>query len=212
MEDLPFAKREPRFRHQQSQWITRGAFDPTIEESKPLNPQTITCREIQTGVNRKPGLKIQGARIIDGRVDQIVRNKQNLFFDSNFPNYSPSRLPKTAPGATRHGYTPYSYNTTWISNPDPNTSIAPNKEEMFKTSYLDDPVNRLDKQEKKAYEESKYGMIRQRNKHIEDYVNDCDNDIVRHRTDTQNRIRKNRADHLAALEIRHKREKVRFFE
>lgn len=212
MEDLPFAKREPRFRPQPSQWITRGTFDPAIEESKPQNPQTVTTREVQGGIYRKPGLKIQGVRVVDGRVDQVIRNKQNIFFDSNYPKYTQTKLPKTAPGATRHKCTPYTYNTTWISNPDPNTSLAPEKDELFKTSFLDDPVKRYDKKMRYAQEETRFEEIRQRNKHFEDYVNECDIDYKRHRTDTQDRIRKNRADHLAALELRHKREKNKFFE
>ena len=213
MEDLPFAKREPRFKPQQSSWIMRnGAFDPAITESTPQNHQMIQTREIILGNYRHPGIKNPGARVIDSRHDQFARNRQNIFFDSTFPDNPPTRLPRTAPGATRHGMTPYSYNTTWINHPDENTSLYPDKSEMYTTSFLTTDIATADKLNRTKKLEGRLDEKRQRTRHFEEYVAQCEQENLKRRTDTQARIRKNREDHLAALELRHQREKIRFFE
>ena len=213
MDDLPYGRREPRFKPQPSSWITRnGAFESTIVESMPQNTQTIQTRDVMLGNYRHASLKTPTVRIVDSRTDQFARNKQNIFFDSTFPSNPPTRLPRTAPGATRHGMTPYSYNTTWISHADPNTSLAPEKQELYQTSFLQTPVANQDRINRTRHFETVMDVKRQRQEHFEKYVESCENENKQRRECTQERIRHNRNDYLAALELRRKKERIKFYE
>ena len=213
MDDLPFAKREPRFKPQPTSWLARsGAFEPAIVESRPLNRQTISTREVILGTHRNPTLKSPRTKILDSKRDPYLKFRQNVFFDSTMPKTARTILPKTAPGSTRYQNTPWNRSTAWISHADPNTSLAPDPKYLYETSFMSTSVANEAKENRQKHLNATIAAKRERFKHYEEYAHECDIEEMRKRTATQNKIRKNRDEHLAALELRHKTERIKFFE
>lgn len=212
MQDLPYAKREPRIRAQTAVTGMRGPFDPAIEQSVPQNQQMISTRRFQYGVNPSPRLKTNAQVYLDSRIDQLTRNRDNMFSDSTRPIVDLPRLPKTPTATTRHMHTPYSYNTTWIDHPDENTSLAPKKPEMFKTSFLNTPVADQDRIDRAKKTEMTYRWKNTREEQLQNYKDFCDMRINQRYTNTLERMRHDREDYNKALEIRRKREHIHYFE
>ena len=178
----------------------------------PLNSQVSVSRSIQNGTFRGPDIK-SPVRIVDGRVDQVERNRGNIFYDS-LPDASTRRSFSPPPGTrltSRHEHTPYDYNTMWISQPDRNTSSYGAPNETFQTSYMKCPVSDQDKIRNSTIVSARYAALRHNQAHFLEYVDQCDQkkkSIVE--MNTRN-IRRQRADFMDTLNIRKEKEWQRMF-
>jgi hypothetical protein len=158
MDDLPFAKRPPRIRSCPAP-SPHKPFDPVIFHS-PVNKQVLVDRGYQQGNLRQVVMKAE-SRYVDGRVDQVDRNRMNMFDQEGEP--LPQLTQTTAPlpyRATKHGMTPYSYSTYWLSHPPEGSSLAPSRSETWKTSFLAAPFTTLDHQLRAAHVQSRYSALR----------------------------------------------------
>ncbi|EAY01360.1 hypothetical protein TVAG_339880 [Trichomonas vaginalis G3] len=212
MQDLPFAKREPRIRAQTAVTGVRGPFDPAIEQSVPQNQQMISTRRFQYGIKRTPGLKCDSPRFLDSRVDQLARNRENIFFDSTHPKFDNPRLPQTPTATTRHMHTPYTYNTSWIDHPSDNPAMLPRKTDLLKSTFLDTSIANEDKNERRQKLETTLKWKNTREEQLENYKKSCDDMVNKRYTNSLERIRQEREDYGVALEARRKREHIHYFE
>lgn len=201
--ELPFAKKESQ---------VRPCVTPTsckmfgqIVFHSPLNKQNIGGRDFQEGNLRQVQMKAS-VRAIDGRVGKVERNRLNMFRDANI---SPSfTAPPVLETATRHGKTPYTYNTSWIDHPPENTSLHPNKSEKYFTSFLSTPNANADSERRARSTLSKYEAIRYNQEHFRQYVNQIDDTIAATQNKNIEDIRAQRKNHLEALEARNRIEKI----
>lgn len=215
MSDLPFSRRVREVRDCGPP-KPRSVFDDVIFHT-PLNQQTITSRSIQTGTYRARDIK-SPVRRIDGRLDQVERNRENLLFSSpaNVP-YAPQSArttfspPTTRRLTTRHDYTPYDYDTEWISHPSSDTSMAAPPSETFKTSFLATPVSDLDKSNKKLSNEQKFNYLRTSQQHFLDYVDTIDGKKKNQDLNTIKSHRNQESDYFKSLDLRQQHEHIYIF-
>lgn len=211
MEDLPYSIRR-RPTRDCGPPTSHGAFGD-IKCHTPLNRQVTSPRPIQTGTFRSRDIKSQ-PRIIDSRMDQIDRNRENLLFNSTFDrvrtSYQSSRStfspPTTKRLTSRHDFTPFDYSTEWISHPSQNTSLFQNAKETFQTSYLATPNSDIDKQNMKISREQKYNYLRSNIDHHQAYLNEINTKQKSIDEMNKRNIRMQRNDYIEALNLRHKYE------
>ncbi|OHS96009.1 hypothetical protein TRFO_10180 [Tritrichomonas foetus] len=185
----------------------------------PLNTQVSTSRSIQTGTFRGPEVK-SNMRRVDARLDQVERNRENLFFDSSLKD-----LPQTSQSArrsfspptakrltTRHDHTPYDYSTRWISHPDDNTSLYGAPSETFRTSYMATPCSDSDKINREKSINQKYAALRRNQEHFLGMVNSIDQKKKSINEMNTRNIRRQRADFLSTLSIRQEKEFSKIFQ
>lgn len=216
MSDLPFGRRTREVRDCGPP-KPRSVFDDVIFHT-PLNQQCLTSRSIQTGSYRQRDIK-SPVRRIDGRHDQVERNRENLLFSSpaNEATFAPlsARSAFSPPTArrltTRHDYTPYSYDTEWISHPSADTSMAAPPSETFKTSFLATPVSDLDKSNKKLSTEQKYNYLRTNDQHFHDYVATIDGKLKSQDMNTIRSHRNQESDYFKSLDLRQQHEHIYIF-
>lgn len=214
MDSLPFAKRPPR-RPIDTTVRERSAFDP-IDYHRPQNEQQFVPRKRQEGTYNPREMKIT-VRTVDSRRDIVDRDRENLFFDSSRSPSELSKLPKfkqppSIERNTRHMHTPYSYKTDWISHPNKNTSLYPNINEAWKTSFLQSPTRDFDRIRKQKEEQDRFDTIHYFDQKVTNYYNKVDNDIKVADKRLLHNIQYQRGEYNEALERRRIRDKVRFFE
>ncbi|KAK8884042.1 hypothetical protein M9Y10_043145 [Tritrichomonas musculus] len=214
MDSLPFAKRTPR-RPIDTTVRERGVFD-RVDYHRPQNEQQFVPRKRQDGTYNPREMKIT-VRVVDSRRDVVDRDRENLLFDSSRTPSELSRLPrfKDPPSLernTRHLHTPYSYKTGWISHPDRNTSLYPNNDDQWKTSFLQSPSRDLDRIRKQKEEKDKFDTLHYFEQKVTNYYNQVDNDIKVADRRLLHNIQYQRGTYNEALENRRKRDKVKFFE
>ena len=215
MADIPFS-RQPRTPRDCGPPKPRGVLDEIILHT-PLNQQMITSRSIQTGSYRQRDIK-SPVRRIDGRLDQVERNRENLFFASaaNAPYTAQSARttfspPTTRRLTTRHDHTPYDYSTEWISHPNEDTSLAAPPSETFRTSYLATPVSDLDKSNKILSNEQKYNYLRTSQGHFLDLVSTIDSKKKNQDINTIRSHRNQESDYFKSLDLRQQHEHIYIF-
>jgi hypothetical protein len=137
----------------------------------------------------------------------------NMFAENGFAitDHTTARRPALE-RPTKHCNTPYDYSTRWITHPGPESPIAPEPEELYKTSYLAAPNVGRDSRRFAKHAESKYDAIRWNEQRFKETVARMDRKIVDVHEKNMRDIRAQRVGHLAALEARHKLEHYYFFE
>jgi hypothetical protein len=208
---LPFPKRDPPLVHPCPERDPPKPFDQVIFHI-PVNRQMIHDRDYQEGALKQIEMKTK-QRNIDGRLDQCIRNRMNMFRQNGFPILDPTTSRRPAlDRATRHCNTPYGYSTRWISHPPTDSAMAPIPEEIGKTSYLATPNADNDHIKVAQHTESKYNALRWNERKFRETVARADRTIVQVHEKNMRDIRAQRAAHLTALDERHKLEHYHFFE
>lgn len=209
MDQLPFGKREPRVRPCPPP-SEHKVFDPVIFHT-PINSQVTAPRPTQYGNWHQPSLKTS-AKGVDGRLTQLDRNRDNLFFVPYQKPLTPIKPPPEPFMPDRHTHTPYSYSTTWITHPDKNTSLVPKENETFKTSFLVTPNADMDRITRLNHTASKYNSINANEEHFKKYIESIDDTKASKHELNMKDIRQQRKEHLEALEKRHKLEHVHYYD
>ena len=205
---LPFAKREPRVRPS-TQASPHRTFDQVMFHT-PLNQQEITSRTSKEGFVKQVEMKMN-VRNIDGRFDQVKRNRMNMFNEANVVRDRTIKPPPPLERATRHGMTPYHYDTKWINHPPENTSLSPLKNEAYLTSFLEAPNSVYDKNKRAQTSHAKLTSIRNNENKFMSYVESIDNTIKNKDQQNINDIRRQRGRYQSMLEERQKLERIRYF-
>lgn len=188
-----------------------GVFDRAAEASVPLNKQQMATRRFQTGLEREPGLKTNHARFIDSRHNNVYRHRTNIFRDPFQETQFSMMLPQSPQINTRHGMTPYTYSTTWISHPDPDTSLAPKPVDMWTRSLFDTSVKDEEFARKNAHLNSVIDSKRFSGAKHNEYVEECDRTIKLRDRGNLEGIRRQRKQYADAVEERIRHEGIRFF-
>lgn len=210
MDALPFARRQAR---------TRAMPEPAPHHTFgqvmfhcPINKQMIPDRSYQQGTVHQMEMKAP-IKTVDGRLDQLERNRMNMFSTFGEPTVELTQTqspPLTR--STRHGMTPYSYSTYWLTHPPSDTSLSPQKCDYYQTSFLSTDVADRDKQARTALHERRLETKRYSASRIGREVEQWE-EAVRRKDETNIRdIRAQRAAYQAALLERQKTEKIRYFE
>jgi hypothetical protein len=98
---------------------------------------------------------------VDGRLDQVTRNRLNMFEAEGAPIPDPTQTAnRPLIRATRHAFTPYSYSTHWITHPPADSSLAPLPSEAYQTSFLATPFTAIDHEQSASHIRSKYDALR----------------------------------------------------
>jgi hypothetical protein len=154
-------------------------------------------------------------RYVDGRLDQVARNRMNMFADLGFP--IPDSTVTVAPPPerpTKHGRTPYTYSTAWISHPDAGSGLESDEMTMrpqTQTGWVDKMVA-TGHEDKSRHINSVYNAIRYHETKYDDLVTKTDSEIKAARELNWSDIRAQRAAHLKALEIRQRLEKIKSYD
>lgn len=202
--DMPFAQKESKVR---TTTPSSCKMYGQIVFHSPLNRQNIPNREYQEGCVRQVHMKTF-ARTIDSRLNGVDRNRLKMLNQSNATQTFSIKTPQQVEPATRHGKTPYTYNTAWIDHPPENTSLHPNKSESYITSFLSNSNATADLERRSKSALSKYEVIRNNEAHFQEYVNQIDEKIASVHNKNMEDIRAQRKMHLQALEARNRIEKV----
>ena len=210
MDSLPFARRQAR---------TRSIPEPAPRETFgqirfhcPINKQTVPDRTYKQGTIHQTEMKAP-IKAVDGRLDQLERNRMNMFSTFGTPTVELTRTqspPLTR--STRHGMTPYSYSTYWLTHPPKDTSLSPNKCDYYQTSFLSTDVADRDKQARTSLQERRLETKRFSANRIGQEVQQWE-EAARRKDETNIRdIRAQREAYHQALLERQKTEKVRYFD
>jgi hypothetical protein len=142
-------------------------------------------------------------RYVDGRLDQVDRNRMNMFAEQGEP--LPHLTRTTAPlpyRATKHGMTPYSYSTYWISHPPEESSLVPSRSDTWRTSFLATPFTALDHQRRAAHIQSRYSALRYHDTYLRSRAQQMDEAVrIGHERTLQN-LRDQEKVYHDALETR----------
>jgi hypothetical protein len=169
-------------------------------------------RQYQEGDLRQIEMKAW-TRYVDGRLDQVVRNRMNMFEELGLPIPHLARTnPPPIERPTRHCHTPYAYSTRWITHPPEDSALAPEPENEYATSYLTTPNADRDHIRREKHTESKYAALRWNERQFHHTVRKADATIKKIDEKNLRDIRAQRKGHAASLEERHKREHYYFFE
>jgi hypothetical protein len=172
----------------------------------------LSDRQYQEGDLRQIEMKAW-TRYVDGRLDQAVRNRMNMFEELGSPIPNATRTaPPPAERPTRHCHTPYAYSTRWITHAPENSSLAPEPGTEYGTSYLTAPNSERDHVRRSKHTESKYAALRWNERNFHHIVRKADATIRKIDEKNLRDIRAQRIAHAASLEERHKREHYYFFE
>lgn len=209
MDDLPYAKRHPTV------VVTprreRKCFDP-IDYNQPLNKQQFNDRPTQMGAAHPRGLKIN-AKVIDARPDIGERDRINLFNDPYRVHTPQITRPPPPPDFTgRHVSTPYKHTTKWITEPAENTSLAPLKSELFKVVFLNCPTDEEDKIRKSREQKAKLETLHYFDQKNQNYIQQTDKELAIRDKRLLHNYQHQRNAHQDALELRRRREKIRYFD
>ncbi|OHT12458.1 hypothetical protein TRFO_17739 [Tritrichomonas foetus] len=205
---LPYAKRETRVRPGPPP-TPYHMFDQ-INFHKPLNKQQSETHYSQEGHFRQVEMKAS-VRAIDGRLDEVERNRMNMFNEANVVRERTIKQPTSPNRPTRHGMTPYSYSTLWINHPPENTSLSPLKSEAYLTSFLATPNSVMDKSNRAKSSMSKYESIRFNDEKFHSFIEDVDKTIQARHQRNMDDIRLQRGKYQEALEARQRLEKIHYF-
>jgi hypothetical protein len=170
----------------------------------PLNHQTFVDREYEEGNLRQVEMKAE-PNYIDGRLDQGVRNRMNMFSKEGreIPDSTHTIIPPLI-RPTHFAYTPYTQNTYWISHPPADSSLAPEKSEEFKTSFLATPFTSFDHERRARHIQSKYDALRANDAAFHERVNAMNTAWQVGRERTLQNIRDQEAAYQKALAIRNR--------
>jgi hypothetical protein len=202
LSSLPFADRPPHLRPVPPP-KPRTTFGQLIFHT-PLNHQTLIDREYEEGNLRQVEMKAE-PDYIDGRLDQVVRNRMNMFSKEGreIPDTTHTINPPLI-RPTHYAYTPYTQNTYWISHAPADSSIAPEKSEEFQTSFLATPFTSLDHERRSQHIQSKYDALRANDAAFKERVKAMNiASEVGHERTLQN-LRDQDAAYQRALEIRNR--------
>jgi hypothetical protein len=178
----------------------------------PLNGQMLADRDYQEGNLRQVEMKAN-PDYIDGRLDQGVRNRMNLFTREGAAIADLTRtINPPLVRATHHGFTPYSYSTYWITHPPEDSALAPLKSEAYQTSFLAAPYTELDRQQRANHIQSKYDSLRTNAAGFRARVDSLSAGSKESHEKTLQNLRDQEAAYLKALEARHRIEKIYCFE
>jgi hypothetical protein len=207
---LPFAKRPVRMRPVPAP-KPRTTFGQLIFHT-PLNQQMQPDRQHEEGNLRPVEMKAEPA-YVDGRLDQVDRNRLNMFSKYGDPIDDPTKaINPTLTRGTRHAYTPYSHSTYWISHAPSESSLAPLKSEAYLTSFLATPFTELDHRRRASHFQSKYDALRANDEAFRSRVKALNVAAhVGHNRTLQN-LRDQGAAYLKALEVRNRIENPYRFE
>ena len=173
-----------------------------------LNKQIMPNRDIPNGSIRQVRMKTF-VRTIDSRTNRLERNRLNMLNQLNSSQSASIKTPPPIDHATKHGKTPYTYNTAWIDHPPENTSLHPIKSELYFTSYLSTKNVSDDNERRSKSALSKYEAIRRNEEHFHQYVNQIDEKIASIHNRNMEDIRAQRKMHLEALEARNRIESIK---
>jgi hypothetical protein len=207
---LPFAKRPARMRPVPAP-SPHTTFGQVIFHS-PLNQQMQPDRQHQEGNLRQVEMKAD-PDYVDGRLDQVDRNRLNMFSEYGAAIDDPTDTinPPITRG-TRHAYTPYSYSTYWISHAPADSSLAPLKSEAYLTSFLATPFTEMDHRRRASHIQSKYDALRANDDAFRARVKGLNIAAhVGHERTVQN-LRDQEAAYVKALEVRNRIENPYRFE
>jgi hypothetical protein len=192
---------------------SRGPFG-AVDEHTPLNlQQWLPGRYAQLGQKRELEMKTRAPRDIDSRKDIGVRDRMKMFADD--AGETPRRTfkgPVKLKSSRRHARTPYDYDTRWISYPEKNTSLAPDPEEQWKTTFLETPRRDEDRKRKNSDWERRKNTIHHFDKKVGDYYLKVDQDVKIADARLLHNYQVQRANHMTALGIRRRIEKIRYFD
>jgi hypothetical protein len=133
-----------------------------------------------------------------------------MFADLGYPITDLTKTTAPLPDrATRHCHTPYTYNTRWITHPPEGLVLAPEKDEMWQTSFLATPTVATDCRRNAKHEASKLDALRYNAQKFSELVDAQDAVCVRVHETNMKDIRAQRAAHLKALDARQIIEKRR---
>jgi hypothetical protein len=79
-----------------------------------------------------------GAKVIEGTLSPVIRNRANMF-GQNHSSYRDDPLRSTLPSmqrSTKHGATPYSYDTTWLTHPNLDSSLGAQSASWRSTAFM----------------------------------------------------------------------------
>jgi hypothetical protein len=133
-----------------------------------------------------------------------------MFADFGYP--IPDQTKTTAPlpeRGTRHGHTPYTYSTRWITHAPEGSALAPGKDEIWQTSFLVTPTAATDYRRNAKHDRSKLDSLRYNEHKFLALVDSQDAESVRVHETNMKDIRAQRAAHLKALDARQRIEKRR---
>jgi hypothetical protein len=161
----------------------------------------------------KPAEMKANTRYVDGRLDQVTRNRRNMFSDLGKPIPDTTRVvapPFERP--TKHGRTPYTYDTAWITHPDSDSLLAAPPDAMMPVSQADWTSQMVSKghKERSRHVDSVCNALRYNDGKFHERVEQIDLEIQTSRELNWKDIRAQRAAHSKALDVRRRIEKVEF--